>query len=207
MYIVGVTGGIGSGKSAVTEYLAGKGVTVVDADLAARIVVEPGQPALQKIAAHFGTGVLLSNGDLDRAALRQRIFDDANERRWLESLLHPLIEQEIHSQIALARSPYTLLSSPLLLETNQHHWVDRVLVVDVPETLQISRTMARDNNNRDQVRAIMEVQSNREFRLQNADDRVDNSADLPHLYHQLDQLHERYLQLATHTPSGEANDR
>ncbi|WP_207905745.1 dephospho-CoA kinase [Aestuariirhabdus litorea] len=206
MYIVGITGGIGSGKTAATRYLQAKGISVVDADLAARIVVEPGQPALQAIADHFGTDLLQADGTLDRAALRSRIFADSAQRHWLESLLHPLIEEEIQAQLSASSSPYTLLSSPLLLETRQHQWVDRVLVIDLPEALQLERSMARDNNSEAQIRSIMATQASRQQRLESADDSVDNSRDLPHLYQQLDRLHERYLQLAAHHPTGEKND-
>ena len=117
--IVGITGGIGSGKSAVTERFQQLGITVVDADVAARVIVEAGKPALTAIAEHFGQDILQGDGTLDRAALRQRIFADDDERRWLEQLTHPLIGQEIMDQIAAATSPYTILSSPLLLETSQ----------------------------------------------------------------------------------------
>ncbi|MCL6416084.1 dephospho-CoA kinase [Aestuariirhabdus sp. Z084] len=207
MYLVGVTGGIGSGKSAVSDYLASKGITVVDADLAARVAVEPGRPGLQTIAQHFGQDILLTNGNLDRAALRARIFEDTSERQWLESLLHPLIAQEIQAQIASSQSPYTILASPLLLETSQHEWVDRILIVDVPQALQLSRTMARDGNTEAQVQAIMDAQLGREARLKHADDRVDNSADITHLHKQLDQLHQQYLRYASESVSGDNNDR
>ena len=117
--IIGITGGIGSGKSAVTQRYEQHGITVADADLAARVIVEPGKPALQAIAEHFGDDILLDNGALDRAALRSRVFSDEDQRRWLEQLTHPLIGQEILDQLEASRSPYTILSSPLLLETSQ----------------------------------------------------------------------------------------
>ena len=172
---VGITGGIGSGKSAVTRRFEQHGITVVDADLAARVVVEPGKSALDAIAEHFGQALIQANGTLDRAALRQRVFADDKERLWLEQLTHPLIAQEILDQLAAARSPYTILSSPLLLETSQKDLVDCVVVVDVPEETQLARTIARDNNDADQVKRIMAAQMQREDRLGQADIVIDNS--------------------------------
>ena len=141
--VVGITGGIGSGKSAVTSRFAGLGITVVDADLASRVIVEPGRPALDAIADHFGADILLADGGLDRAELRRRVFADPAERLWLEQLTHPLIGDEILSQLAASDSPYTILSSPLLLETSQADLAGLTLVVDVPEEVQLRRTMAR----------------------------------------------------------------
>ncbi|MGB1142320.1 MAG: dephospho-CoA kinase, partial [Halioglobus sp.] len=137
--IVGITGGIGSGKSAVTDRFEALGVTVVDADLAARVIVEPGRPALDAIADHFGEHLLLEDGNLDRAALRKLVFADEEQRKWLEQLTHPLIGQEILDQLAASTSPYTLLSSPLLLETSQKELADLLVVVDVPEEVQLAR--------------------------------------------------------------------
>lgn len=149
--IVGITGGIGSGKSAVTQRFEQLGITVVDADLAARVIVEPGRPALSAIAEHFGHNIIQADGTLDRAALRQRVFADESERHWLEQLTHPLIGQEILGQLTAASSAYTLLSSPLLLETSQKELANCVVVVDVPEETQLERTMARDDNDEAQV--------------------------------------------------------
>lgn len=191
--IIGITGGIGSGKSAVTTKFEGLGITVVDADLAARVIVEPGRPALAAIADHFGQQILLDDGALDRAALRQKVFADGDERRWLEQLTHPLIAQEILDQLAAARSPYTILSSPLLLETSQKDLVDLVVVVDVPQALQLERTMARDNNDREQVERIMAAQISREERLRRADIVIDNSNTLQVLDDQVQELHKEFL--------------
>ena len=191
--VVGVTGGIGSGKSAVTRRLEQHGITVVDADVVARIVVEPGKPALTQIAEHFGAGILQADGTLDRAALRARVFQDEAERRWLERLTHPLIGQEIVDQIRASRSPYTVLSSPLLLDTSQKALVECVVVVDVPEEVQIARTAQRDNNDEAQVKRIMAAQLSRESRLALADIVIDNSGSLEDLNLQVDELHKEFL--------------
>ncbi len=194
-WILGLTGGIGSGKSAVAEQFASVGVHMVDADQAARWVVEPGRPALRQIAQHFGDGVLLPTGELNRAALRERIFADPAERQWLERLLHPLIRSEIADHLARADSPYAIMVSPLLIESGQYRTVDRVLVVDVPEVLQIARTVARDQASEEQVRAILKVQAAREERLRHADDVLVNDRDLSWLRSEVERLHHFYLQL------------
>ena len=192
-FIVGVTGGIGSGKSAVTERFAALGITVVDADLAARVVVEPGGPALDSIARHFGQDIIQPDGTLDRAALRQRVFANDSERQWLERLTHPLIGREIRHQLAASRSPYTILSSPLLLETSQKDLTDCVVVVDVPEAVQLQRTMQRDANDEDQVRRIMAAQMPRDDRLLLADIVIDNSRSLAQLDEVVAELHKEFL--------------
>ena len=191
--IVGITGGIGSGKSAVTDRFEQLGITVVDADLAARVIVQAGQPALEKIADHFGQGVLLPDGTLDRAALRKLVFSDESERLWLEALTHPLIGQEILSQLEASHSPYTILSSPLLLETSQRDLADCIVVVDVPAQLQLQRTMARDANDEEQVKRIMAAQMPREERLKLADIVVDNSRSLEELDSMVQELHKEFL--------------
>ena len=191
--VVGITGGIGSGKSALTRYLETRGITVVDADLAARVVVEPGTPALAAIAEHFGEAILQADGSLDRATLRQRVFADPGERRWLEQLTHPLIGEEIQRQLAASTADYTVLSSPLLLEGGQSRWTDLVVVVDVPEEIQVARTIDRDNNDEAQVRRIIAAQMDREERLARADILVDNSGDLAHLEAQAEELHKEFL--------------
>ena len=191
--IVGITGGIGSGKSAVTQRFEQQGITVVDADLAARVIVEPGRPALSAIAEHFGQDMIQADGALDRAALRQRVFADDNERLWLEQLTHPLIGQEILDQLAASRSPYTILSSPLLLETSQKDLVDCVVVVDVPEETQLARTMRRDNNDEAQVKRIMAAQIAREDRVRQADIVIDNSRTLEELDDLVEELHKEFL--------------
>ena len=185
-WILGLTGGIGSGKSAVAQYFVEQGVHLVDADHAARWVVEPGRPALAKIVEHFGGEVLQANGQLDRAALRARVFAEADERRWLEALLHPLIGQEITQYLARAESPYAILVSPLLIESGQH---------DAPEHLQVQRTMQRDQTSAEQVQAILKAQASREERLRHADDVLVNDRDLPWLQAEVERLHHFYLTL------------
>jgi dephospho-CoA kinase len=194
--VVGVTGGIGSGKSAVTTRFENLGITVVDADLAARIVVEPGRPALAAIEERFGVDILQGDGSLDRAALRRVVFADPAQRLWLEQLTHPLIGQELLDQIAASPGPYTILSSPLLLETSQKELVDCVVVVDVPEQVQLERTMARDENDADQVQRIMAAQMPRRDRLAQADIVIDNDGPLAALDEQIEELHKEFLQRA-----------
>lgn len=196
-FVIGVTGGIGSGKTAVTDRFAAHGITVVDADLAARVVVEPGRPALEAIAAHFGSAILQADGSLDRAALRGIVFADPAQRHWLEQLTHPLIGEEIRTQLAASRSPYTLLSSPLLLESSsQRALANLVVVVDVPEAVQLQRAMTRDNNDEAQVRRIMAAQLPRQKRLALADIVVDNSGSLAGLDDIVAELHKEFLQRA-----------
>ncbi len=194
--IIGLTGGIGSGKSAAADRFAqAHGIHVVDADLKSRVVVEPGRPALGQIVDRFGDAILLDSGELNRAALREKVFAEPAERRWLEALLHPLIREEITSDLSRAESPYALLVSPLLVESGQHQMAQRILVVDVPEALQIARTTQRDQVPETQVRAIMQAQAQREERLRHAHDVISNDRDLAALHAQVDALHQRYLAL------------
>jgi dephospho-CoA kinase len=194
-WILGLTGGIGSGKSAAARHFTELGVHLVDADDAARWVVEPGQPALNKIAEHFGTGVLQADGQLDRTALRNLIFADIAERQWLEALLHPLINQEIMQYLARAESPYAILVSPLLVESGQATLTQRILVIDAPEQLQIERSMARDKSSEEQVQAILKAQASREARLSKADDVLLNDRGLGWLRAEVERLHHFYLTL------------
>lgn len=194
-WILGLTGGIGSGKSAVAQCFIDLGVHLVDADHAARWVVEPGRPALARIVEHFGAAVLQADGQLDRAALRGRIFQNPEERRWLEGLLHPLIGQEISNHLARPESPYAILVSPLLVESGQHQLTQRVLVVDAPEQLQLQRTMQRDHASAEQVQAILKAQASREERLRHADDILVNDRDLNWLQAEVERLHHFYLTL------------
>lgn len=196
MFVVGVTGGIGSGKTAVTDYFKQLGIDVVDADIASRTVVEPGTPALAAISQHFGDTILSADHSLDRAKLRQRIFSSPQDKQWLEQLLHPLIRDTISQQLAIAKSPYVVFVSPLLVESQQQSICDRLLVVDVPENTQLERTMQRDNNDEQQVRRIIASQASRQHRLEAADDIIDNSGDLAALHQKIKQLHTQYLQLA-----------
>jgi dephospho-CoA kinase len=195
MAVVGLTGGIGSGKSTVARLFGALGVHWVDADDVAREVVEPGTPALKKIAEHFGQDILLPDGGLDRAALRRIVFDAPEERAWLEGLLHPVIREELMRQLHPDNYtlPYVLLVSPLLLETDQHELVEKIVVVDVPVDVQIERTMTRDTNDREQVERIIAAQMPREQRLQKADHVVDNNRAMIDVERQVEQLHQTFL--------------
>ena len=197
MLRVGITGGIGSGKTALTDWLSTQGIVIVDADLAARVIVEPGQPALAEIAAQFGQEYLLPDGQLDRAALRKLVFADDAKRRALESITHPRIRDELTRQMAAAQSPYVVLSSPLLLESGQSEMVDLSVVVDVPEAVQIERTMARDQNDRALVEQIMAAQLDRATRIRRADIVIDNSGSLEALHLRGAQLHRTLLARAS----------
>ena len=195
-FVVGITGGIGSGKSAVTDYLETKGITVVDADKVARVVVEPGTSGLAAISEHFGHDILLPDGTLNRAALREVVFDNPDERKVLEGITHPRIREEIARQLSDAGSPYVVLASPLLLESGQSSFADYVVVVDVPESVQLSRTMTRDNNSEQLVKSIMAVQLDRETRLARADTSISNEGTLEELHTRVDALHADLLSSA-----------
>ena len=193
--IVGLTGGIGSGKSMVASFFGALGVHWVDADDVARQVVEPGTRALELIAEHFGHDILTSGGALNRAALRKLVFDDADERRWLEALIHPIIHTELERQLKPDDYdlPYVLLVSPLLFETIQHTIAERVIVIDSPESVQIQRTMARDNNPRDQVERIIAAQIPRQQRLDKADLIIDNGGTKDNVRQQVRDVHKALL--------------
>ena len=197
MFVVGLTGGIGSGKSAVSRRFERLGVTVVDADLVAREVVEPGTLALARIRHHFGESVIQADDSLDRTALRHIVFNDPEARRWLESLLHPLIGERILQQLDQAPGPYAILVSPLLVESGYTSICNRILVVDVPEAVQLERTLRRDPSSADEVRRIMATQASREHRLEAADDVIDNSGDEAVLDRRVEALHEHYRTLST----------
>ncbi len=201
--IVGLTGGIGSGKSTVAQQFAALGIQSVDADQASRAVVEPGTPALASIqkqfapvAAELGTDILLANGRLNRPVLRSIIFSDPDHKRWLEALLHPLIRDWILSQLQAATSDYVILESPLLFETDQHQLVDTALLVDVPVELQVERACARDGNEPAQIQPIIEAQMPRQTKLEKADYVVDNSKDIETLGPRIEALHQQLLALA-----------
>ena len=195
-FIVGLTGGIGSGKSTVAEAFRQLGITTVDADRASRAVVEPGMPALKSIAEQFGSEIIQEDGSLDRAALRTIIFSDPAQKTWLESLLHPLIRQWIVEQLQKATSPYVILESPLLYETDQHQLVDTVLLVDLPMELQIERAGARDGNQSEQIKRIIAVQMPREEKLSRADWVFDNAQPLETVTTRVAALNNEFLSLA-----------
>lgn len=197
MLIIGVTGGIGSGKSAATDHFLKLGIQIVDADIAARTVVEVGKPALIEIKKRFGPEILLEDGQLNRALLRKIVFETPAQREWLEQLTHPLIRNEIIDGLQSATSQYVILSSPLLIESGQYHLVKRTLVIDVPVELQLKRTCLRDSNEATQVQAIIDAQIPRAKRLVQADDIIVNDQDLTHLHEQVEKLHHEYLEMST----------
>jgi len=191
--IVGLTGGIGSGKSAAMAVFEKLGIGCVDADEVAREVVEPGQPALEAIADHFGEDVLTDDGLLDRSALRHRIFSDPDEKRWLERLLHPLIRTEMRRQLAVQSTPYSVLVAPLLFENNLDRECDTSVLIDVPESVQVERVLARDGGSEEQAWAIIRQQMPREEKRKRADHVVSNIGSLAELESKLVALHEQFV--------------
>ena len=193
--IIGLTGGIGSGKTAVSDSFEALGIDVVDADLASRVVVQKGKPCLLKIAQHFGEDILTKEAELDRAKLREIIFKSEEEKNWLESLLHPAIANQIQDELNASKSPYTILVSPLLLETNQKDFCSKVLAVDVPVETQVERTLKRDGVSKEQVQAIINSQISRNDRLNLADEVIVNDGTLDDLEIAVKILHEKFLSL------------
>lgn len=199
-YIIGLTGGIGSGKSTIADLFAAHNVPIIDADVVARQVVEKGSPLLAQIAEHFGSHILTEQGELDRATLRQIVFQSESEKTWLNNLLHPAIRQAMLRQLQQQTAPYVLWVVPLLIENNLTAFCDRVLVVDVDPEIQLARTIQRDNHQRDLAEKIIAAQVDRPTRLQHADDVIENTLplteNLPHLTQQVAELHQCYLALA-----------
>ncbi|HET8729856.1 MAG TPA: dephospho-CoA kinase [Moraxellaceae bacterium] len=196
MLVIGLTGGIGSGKTLATDHFARLGITIVDADVAARVIVEPGRPALAEIAATFGAEMIQTDGTLDRARLRQLVFSDPAQRKRLEAITHPRIAEEIRRQLAASTSPYTILVSPLLFESGQYHFAHRVLLIDAHESTQRHRAATRDNVSEKQIEAIMAAQLPRDERRARADDILVNDGDIEHLHGMIEKLHERFMELA-----------
>ena len=196
MFVIGLTGGIGSGKSTVASIFVNLGIEVINADQLARDVVEPGSPALVTIVERYGQDILQEDGSLNRSQLREIVFADANEREWLEQLTHPLITQLIKDQLRAVSSPYAILESPLLIETDQKELVDRILVIDIVEETQLQRTLARDDSTEATIKAIVNSQIPREQRLEAADDIVDNSAKFGATEREVLRLHDQYLLMA-----------
>jgi len=196
MLVIGLTGGIGSGKSTVARLFSERGIAIIDADVIARDITAPAQPAFTAITKHYGNEILCKNGTLDRAKLRHIIFNDRHERRWLENLLHPLIRGEIEKQTKQVTSPYCIVVIPLLIEVGPYPFINRILVVDTPEHLQIERTALRDKVEKHQVEAILKTQTNRQQRLKYAHDIIINDGKREDLALQVDQLHHRYLKMA-----------
>ena len=197
--IVGLTGGIGSGKSAASQWFETQGINVVDADIAAREIVEKGQPALAQIQSAFGDWVLLESGELNRKALREHIFQHPFARQQLEEITHPAIRQSIIVQLEQANSAYVILVSPLLFETNQHLLTQRTLLIDASIELQIQRASQRDGQSVAQIENIIQAQMPRDRKLDLADDIAINDGHLEHLYTQLQKLHLHYLELSFST--------
>jgi dephospho-CoA kinase len=194
---IGLTGGIASGKSTVTDRFAELGVAVIDADVAARSVVERGKPGLEQVVRHFGAGVLDADGNLDRRALRDLIFKDPASRQALDAILHPLIRADMDALAAAATGPYLVMAIPLLIESGRpRERVDRVLVVDTDEATQVQRVQARDGGSETQARAILASQASRAQRLAAADDVLLNAGSVADLRQAVDCLHEKYLHLA-----------
>ena len=191
--IVGLTGGIGSGKTAVSDCFEELGIVIVDADLASRVVVEKGKPCLEQISERFGQDILNEAGELDRAKLREIIFNSDEEKDWLESLLHPAIARQIQDALKASTRPYSILVSPLLLETGQKDYCDKVLVVDVPVETQVERTLKRDGVSEEQVHSIIKAQISRQKRLEHADEVIINDNTLEALQLAVKKLHQRFI--------------
>ncbi|MDP3539177.1 MAG: dephospho-CoA kinase [Azonexus sp.] len=200
-FIVGLTGGIGSGKSSVADRFVEKGATLVDTDAIAHELTGPGGAAMPALIAEFGASIANAAGALDRVAMRQRVFADPSVKARLEAILHPLIRQLSDERCRAAESPYVVLAVPLLVESGSYRErCDRIVVVDCPERLQVERVMARNGMSAAEVRAIMATQATRPQRLAVADDVVVNDADLPSLFPQVDALHLKYLRLLDEIP-------
>ena len=193
---VGLTGGIGSGKSTVAELFAKLGVSIIDADVIARELVEPERPAYREIVAQFGPGILNTDGSLNRARLRERVFADTATRVRLEAILHPRIRSIMEQRAQLGRGPYVLMVAPLLLENGLEDMVDRVLVVDATDATQVARVHARSGLSEGQIRAIMATQVSRNERRSRAHDVIENDGDREALTQAVAALHKRYLALA-----------
>ena len=204
VFRVGMTGGIASGKSTVAKFFAALGVPIIDTDQVAREVVEPGQPPLERLVERFGRTILTPDGHLDRPKLREIVFSDPLARADLEALTHPAIGTAVEAWSAAAGGPYQILIIPLLVEKNLVSQVDRALVVDCDEELQIRRLQARDGSTVEQARAILNAQTSRNARLKAAHDVIQNDGDLSGVRDQVSALHARYMELAGHSGAGGA---
>lgn len=196
MFTVALTGGVASGKSTVERLFASRGIEIIDADHVAREVVAAGTAGLADIVEVFGTDVLSADGSLDRRAMRERVFADERARRQLEAIIHPRVREVLRQRASEVHSAYGMLVIPLLVESGDYAWVNRVLVVDVPREVQRERLLKRDGISRELAEAMLDAQASREQRLAVADDVIDNSADLESLDAAVERLHRRYLQLA-----------
>ncbi|MBQ4856639.1 dephospho-CoA kinase [Pseudoalteromonas sp. MMG007] len=195
-WVLGLTGGIGCGKTAVSNMFEELAITVVDADIIAREVVAPNSTGLNAIIAHFGKNILLPNGTLNRAVLRTKIFTNNADKEWLNALLHPLIRKKILADLNNATSPYVVLVAPLLFENNLDRYCNHTLLIDVPASVQIERTAKRDNTTIEQVKSIIAAQMSREDKQQKADDILNNDRDLTLVHAELVVLHKNYLHYA-----------
>jgi dephospho-CoA kinase len=196
MFTVVMTGGIASGKTSASDLFASHGIPILDTDLAARAVVEPGQPALDEIKTHFGSDVITASGELNRAALREIIFGDSEKRRELEAILHPRIRAHINQQKSQLDSPYCIIVVPLFLESGRGYDADRILVIDVPTEVQRQRLAQRDGTTSEQIEQILNAQATREERLAAADDVIDNTTSSDALARRVTELHQQYLSQA-----------
>ena len=194
--IIGLTGGIGSGKSTAAKIFEELNIQVVDTDNIARLAVKPDQPAYEQIVFHFGKSILLPNGNINRALLRKIIFKDINNKRWIEDLLHPIIKKITSSQLNIPiNTPYKILMSPLLIESKQYQLSQKILVIDIPVELQIQRSIQRDKISKEDAISIIESQISRNERLKYADDIIDNSKDFNCFKKQILKIHNKYLTL------------
>ncbi|GAA71889.1 dephospho-CoA kinase [Pseudoalteromonas sp. BSi20439] len=198
-WVLGLTGGIGCGKTAVSNMLAELGITIVDADIIARQVVEPGTEGLNAIVKHFGTDILNEHGALNRSELRARIFSNAEQKAWLNALLHPLIRTKLITDLTNAQSDYVVLVAPLLFENELDGYCHRTLLIDVPKEVQIARTTQRDNISIEQAEQIIDAQMSREQKQHKADDILNNNRNLNDVKQDLLELHKYYLQQAKST--------
>lgn len=196
MYVIGLTGGIGSGKSTICDLFKAHGIDIIDADVIARKLTETGSPHLENIADHFGAEAILEDGSFNRAYVRQCIFSDPSKRIWLESLLHPLIRQHVIKDIEHCKSIYCIAAIPLLVESTGYYPLDRILVIDTHREKQIKRVIARDNCSKQHAENIVSTQANADQRLAIADDIIHNNGTLENLKEQVDKLHARYTELA-----------
>jgi len=192
---IGLTGGIGSGKSTACEIFSELGVPVIDADVIAHELVKPGMPAFNEIKIIFGTAIISSDGTLDRKIIRDKVFANEIDRKKLENILHPAVYEEISIQVKNINSKYCIISIPLLLETNASKTVDRILVIDVPRKLQLERASNRDRTNKSDIDAIIDSQISRKDRLSAANDIVDNKGNINDLRKKICDLHEFYLNI------------
>jgi dephospho-CoA kinase len=196
--VIGLTGGIGCGKTTVANFFANLGIDIIDADIAARKVVAPNSNALLQISQHFGKTFIMPDGTLNRALLRSQIFSNDTDKQWLNNLLHPLIRQTMLEEIQQSQSPYCLLVAPLLIENNLHSLVARILVIDISESAQVKRAVLRDPSSSDEIKRIIASQISREDRLKHADDIIDNSSsDLSLIKASVIKLDQKYRNLAT----------